>query len=240
MSTKVFISYSSVDEDFAKKLAQTLEEIGIVYFFDRKDIDWGSSITGEIRKGLSECSAVVVVISPASLKSQWVPFEIGHAMDAGKKILPFLTHPSLDIPGYLHDLHYKTRLEDVKEYFQRLFESPPETREEEVKLKRKVSPKERDKIRAERNKMVMAELKQKEGIRECSVFQLEDHTDKGYLLHVEFDEIKTNAAEVLSTIRATIEKLFPDIAFWGEMKTETDNSVSFAYTYLDEYNKLFR
>lgn len=136
MNTKVFISYSGIDEDFAKKIAQKLDEIGISYFFDCKDIgkgiDWGRSIT-ETPKELSECLAVVVVISPTSLKAQWVPLEIGYAIGAGKKIVLFLTHPSLKIPGYLQDLHYMTRLKDVKEYFQRLFESSPETREEEIK-----------------------------------------------------------------------------------------------------------
>jgi len=38
------------------------------------------------------------VISPASLKSQWVAFEIGQAKALGKRLLPLLTHASLDVP----------------------------------------------------------------------------------------------------------------------------------------------
>ncbi|MHA1329886.1 MAG: toll/interleukin-1 receptor domain-containing protein [Candidatus Hodarchaeales archaeon] len=120
---KVFISYSRVDEKLANSLVYLLEEIGIECFLDQKDIDWGSSITYEIHKGLSECSAVVVIISPASLKSQWVPYEIGRAVGEGKRILPLLTHPSLELPGYMRDLHYKTDLKDVKTYFEQLFKS---------------------------------------------------------------------------------------------------------------------
>ena len=79
MSSKVFISYSSVDDKWAKQLAKALDEINIEYFFDRKDIEWGDDVTDRITEGLAQCSALIVIISPASLKSQWVPFEIGHA-----------------------------------------------------------------------------------------------------------------------------------------------------------------
>jgi len=90
MNLRVFIGYSSVDENIANELARLFDEIGLEYLLDRKDIEWGSHITREIRKGLSECSHVVVIISPASLKSQWVPFEIGHAMVRGKGYFHFL------------------------------------------------------------------------------------------------------------------------------------------------------
>lgn len=120
---KVFISYSRVDENLADSLVSLFDEIGIECFLDRKDIDWGSSITYEIHKGLTECSTVIVIISPASLKSQWVPYEIGRAVGERKRILPLLTHPSLDLPGYLRDLNYKTDLKDVKEYFEQLFKT---------------------------------------------------------------------------------------------------------------------
>jgi hypothetical protein len=240
MSAKVFISYSNVDEGFAKQLTHILDGIGIEYFLDSKDIKVSDSISDKVRKGLSACSAVVVIISPASLKSQWVPYEIGHATALGKKIIPLLTHPSLEVPTYLHDLKYTTHLEDVKEYLKVLFELPSTKKDVNPKSERKESPKQRDKIRAERNEMLIAELRQKDGIRDCSVFQLEDHTDKGFLIFVEFDEEKTNAADVVSTIRTALTTLFPNIPIWGEMKTEADNSVGFAYTYIDEYNKIFR
>ena len=30
------------------------------------------------------------------------------------------------------------------------------------------------------------------------------------------------------------------VPIWGEAKTETDDLIAFAYTYLDEHNKLFQ
>ncbi len=117
MNSNVFVSYSSIDEHHAKLVAAALAELGVDYFLDRKDIEWGDDITDKIGSGLATCSELLVILSPASLKSQWVPFEIGQAAALGKKILPFLTHPSLDIPGYLRKFHYKANIEDVKRYF---------------------------------------------------------------------------------------------------------------------------
>lgn len=116
MNPKVFISYSSVDEELAWQVKKALDEINVGCFFDRKDVKWGDKFPDRITEGLADCSALIVIISPASLKSQWVPFEIGHATGLGKTILPFLTHPSLEVPAYLQNFHYLTRLPDVKKY----------------------------------------------------------------------------------------------------------------------------
>ena len=119
MKKAVFISYSNIDGNFAKDVARILEDLGVEYFLDSKDIDWGDHIVEKVQTGLSNCSAIVVVISPASLKSQWVLFELGYAMGKGKDVLPLLTHPSLDIPEYLQTVHYETSLEGAKSYFEK-------------------------------------------------------------------------------------------------------------------------
>lgn len=113
MPKKIFISYSRQDEVFVKRLVKALKKAQLEYFFDRKDVDWGDHVIQKIQNGLSECEAIVVVISPSSLKSQWVTFEIGYAKGMGKKVLPLLTNISLDIPGFIRDLHYKTSIEEA-------------------------------------------------------------------------------------------------------------------------------
>jgi len=239
MSAKVFISYASVDEKRAKQLAKALSEINVEYFLDRKDIEWGDDVTERITRGLSDCSALIVVVSPASLKSQWVLFEVGHASGLGKKILPFLTHPSLDVPAFLKPFHYKTCLSDVKDYFKNLFATTPERKKPSSPSEGDVSPQQRDEIRAERNQMLTERLKREEGIRDCSVFQIDDHTDNGYVAFVQFDPDTTSVGAVLSTTRKALDELFPDIPVWGEMQAETEDSIGFAFTYIDKYNKTF-
>jgi len=101
MAYDVFISYSHVDKGFVTDFSGELDKIGVGYFLDEKELDWGSHINESIKSSLFESKCILVIISPASLKSEWVPFEIGYAIANGKKILPLLIHPSLDMPAYI-------------------------------------------------------------------------------------------------------------------------------------------
>jgi hypothetical protein len=113
----VFISYSHIDNAFVQQLSKLLDEKRIPYFLDRKSIEWGDDIPQSIEDGLGTASHLIVVVSPASLKSSWVPYEIGMARAKGAKILPLLTHPSLDLPGFIANLSYKVSLENLVEFF---------------------------------------------------------------------------------------------------------------------------
>jgi hypothetical protein len=113
----VFISYSHTDNVFVQQLARLLDEKRIPYFLDRKSIEWGDDIPQSIEDGLGTASHLIVVVSPASLKSSWVPYEIGMARAKGARILPLLTHPSLDLPGFIANLSYKVSLENLVDFF---------------------------------------------------------------------------------------------------------------------------
>jgi len=115
----VFISYAAIDRDVANQIAQTLDSLGVTYFLDERSIAWGESINDRVRKGLRKCSAIIVILSPASLKSVWVPFEVGFATRNDCLVLPYLTHPSLDRPGYMADLKFLTCLEELRDHFDR-------------------------------------------------------------------------------------------------------------------------
>ncbi len=114
---KTFISYSSIDNEIAKSISQILVNLNVQHFFDKKDINWGDNFSTEITENITSCKSVIVIISPASLKSLWVLFEIGYASALGKIILPFLTHPSLDVPAYLSHLHHIKDLDDLRNHF---------------------------------------------------------------------------------------------------------------------------
>lgn len=117
MEPHVFISYAHEDGDLVERITEILEELNVPYFQDRKAIQWGDAITAAVRGGLARASAVIVVISKASLRSHWVPFEIGHAIALGKDVLPFVTNPDLRIPNYVHDLNYITDLSALRQHF---------------------------------------------------------------------------------------------------------------------------
>lgn len=117
MRKSVFISYSRSDAGIANKIAKVLDELKIGYFRDVKDIEWGQSVRKRVRNALHDCIAVVVIVSPGSVESQWVPFELGHASATRKQILPYLTHPMMKLPPYIGDHHYVASLSAARDYF---------------------------------------------------------------------------------------------------------------------------
>jgi hypothetical protein len=114
---QVFISYSRRDAGIAEKICKILERNNIGYFLDTKNINWGAKVNKDVRNALLSCTAIVVIISPASHKSQWVAYELGHAVALNKIILPLLSHPDIDVPQFIHELNYKTSLSEVDEFF---------------------------------------------------------------------------------------------------------------------------
>ncbi len=116
----VFISYSTIDAEVAESIASLLEVMDIEYFLDKKEIQWGDRIEGTIRKKIGDCSHLVVIVSPASVQSPWVPYEVGQARALDKILLPYLTHPSINLPSFLANLHYVSEMEGVRAFFDKL------------------------------------------------------------------------------------------------------------------------
>lgn len=116
---KVFISYARADYAVALEIIRILNELGISYFMDTKDIGWGDVFPEKIRQALDEATSVIVIVSPASLQSHWVPYEIGHATGARKEILPYLVTPSLELPQYLAMLQHVGTPGEVRDHFAR-------------------------------------------------------------------------------------------------------------------------
>lgn len=115
---KIFISYSHIDSEIADKLSQILNKTEIDFFLDKKNIKWGENLQEKIIDELdNKTTHIIPIISPASIKSQWVVYEIITAKNKNITILPFLTHPSMDIPFFLKDLKYTSKLEDIDNYF---------------------------------------------------------------------------------------------------------------------------
>jgi hypothetical protein len=114
------MSYSHIDSETANALGSALDDADVSYFRDVKDIDWGQQIDGAVQTALEDSDALLVIVSPASLKSVWVPFEIGYFSAVKRPILPYLVHPSLDLPSYISNLKNVRNIDDAKEYFHSL------------------------------------------------------------------------------------------------------------------------
>jgi hypothetical protein len=74
-----FISYSNADKAFATKLYEKLHAIGVPIWYAPKDIQGGKKIHQQLHHAISETERLLVVLSDASLRSQWVITEIRKA-----------------------------------------------------------------------------------------------------------------------------------------------------------------
>jgi hypothetical protein len=90
----LFISYSSLDKPFVRKLVEELlKDNSINVWIDEKEILAGDDIQQTITSALrSESDSFLVVISENSTKSSWVQFEVSQFMGfaEGRNIIPIL------------------------------------------------------------------------------------------------------------------------------------------------------
>lgn len=89
MNKSVFISYSSKDERYIKKMTQMLEKMGITYWIAPDMIPAGSNYAREIPSAIRNCDIFLLVLSKASQQSIWVEKEIDSAIYYRKTIVPF-------------------------------------------------------------------------------------------------------------------------------------------------------
>ena len=73
--SKIFISHSAKDREFALKLASDLYKLGHDPWLDEWEIKVGECIVSKIEHGVSEADYVVVLLSPHSVESGWVERE---------------------------------------------------------------------------------------------------------------------------------------------------------------------
>lgn len=72
---QVFISHATEDAQFAHRLADDLQQLGVQVWIGPDSIRPGESWVSAIERGLKESSHAVVVLTPAALESKWVKKE---------------------------------------------------------------------------------------------------------------------------------------------------------------------
>ncbi|MGA7920483.1 MAG: toll/interleukin-1 receptor domain-containing protein [Candidatus Acidiferrales bacterium] len=96
LSKKIFISYVEEDGPVAHEIASGLESQGYSSWYYERDCPAGADYFEETFKAISDCEAMVVVISPRSLPSDQVTREIVRAVETSKATLPLLLEISHD------------------------------------------------------------------------------------------------------------------------------------------------
>lgn len=89
---KVFISYAYADQTLANKVSKALKQAGLDVW-DGTEILPGENWAEKVGEALHESQAMVVLLTPASLHSNNVKYEIGYALgdeDYSRRIIPVI------------------------------------------------------------------------------------------------------------------------------------------------------
>jgi len=78
---KVFVSHSSEDKPFVRRLVRRLEKEGFTTWLDEKELKPGDALSEEIANALARARVVLVVVSRASVKSKWLKYELSLATE---------------------------------------------------------------------------------------------------------------------------------------------------------------
>jgi len=100
-----FFSYSREDSDFAIRLARDLKAAGANVWLDLVDIVPGQRWDQAVEGALASCPQLVVILSPASVKSRDVMDEVSFALEENKTVIPVISE-DCSIPFRLRRLQY--------------------------------------------------------------------------------------------------------------------------------------
>src|SRR4051812_32565389 len=67
-----FISYSSQDQEFAKRLHADLQDKGVRCWFDKHDMPIGAKILDTLEKAIQHQDKVLLILSEGAIASDWV------------------------------------------------------------------------------------------------------------------------------------------------------------------------
>ncbi len=104
---QVFLSYAPSDRTFAKALSAKLTERGLSVWRDEEELLPGDNWALQTGEALKRSKAMVVLVSPESMRSKWVRHEIEYALGDLRyegRLFPVLMRPTDNIPWILQEL----------------------------------------------------------------------------------------------------------------------------------------
>ncbi|MBZ0285113.1 MAG: HEAT repeat domain-containing protein [Anaerolineae bacterium] len=104
----IFISYSHEDEDFANELKENLSGQGYQPWVDKSRLEAGDNWLEAVDSAINRAFALILVLSPHSVSSQYVIYEFGYAVGVRLDVIPILHRPidARDQHPRLAALHY--------------------------------------------------------------------------------------------------------------------------------------
>lgn len=117
----VFISHSSKESWIARQMAKEVKARGAVPWVDVNDIQGGDDFQERIIEAIRNCTEAIVLVSPSSVSSQWVSFEIGAVAVQGKRATPVLNNVAPEEMATLRRVN-AIDLNDFDDYLKQLKE----------------------------------------------------------------------------------------------------------------------
>lgn len=120
----VFISHAPVDRPFAASLAKTLRRGGLNPWYDA-ELDPGNNWPLEIGKALDQAEAMIVLLSPEAVASDWVRREIEFGISSPRfkdRLIPVLVRRTKDVPWILGELRQWLVADDPSEAGRRILD----------------------------------------------------------------------------------------------------------------------
>lgn len=107
---RIFISHSSVDKAFVRRLFEDLQALGHSPWLDEWQIKVGDCIVSSIQDGLNSSDYIIVVLSPAAVASGWVEREWKDAywteVSAGRTIVLPVLLADCEVPSLIRTKRY--------------------------------------------------------------------------------------------------------------------------------------
>ena len=100
MTQNIFMSYSRRELGFVDDLVSKLESEGYKVWLDYRVLIPGTPWKGQIAKGLNDADTVLLVVSKASIASEYVELEWRHFLETSKRVI-LLIFEAVDLPKEL-------------------------------------------------------------------------------------------------------------------------------------------
>src|SRR6266487_4394810 len=88
-----FISYSSKDELFARRLHNDFQQEGVRCWFAPEDMDIGDKIRQRIEESIRLYDKLLLILSEHSINSSWVAYEVERALNKEPQDIPNVLYP---------------------------------------------------------------------------------------------------------------------------------------------------
>lgn len=125
----VFLSHQQKDKDVCRKISDYLLAADIDVYFDEDDEDLKvyrqqnrpQGVVDSIKRGINNSSHMLVVISPNTIYSKWVPWEVGYGYErTNLGVLTLKGIKNEELPEYLQTTSVIRGTKSLNEYVARV------------------------------------------------------------------------------------------------------------------------